>query len=243
MKDKVRVLLQAMREAGAAVLTLRKNDIHVSTKSNRDVVTQADLLVNEILQSHLHRHFPDDGWLSEETVDDFTRLERQRVWIVDPIDGTQEFIQQIPEYAISVALVENGIPIIASIFNPATNELFYAVKNQGAWQDEKKLHCLFESTADKVFLVSRSEYARGEWDAFARNQHIKQVGSIAYKLALVASGHAYATLSYGPKNEWDIAAGVLLVTEAGGRVTNNRQETIMFNNKDTLVDGIIATAW
>lgn len=242
MKDEIRVLLQAMREAGAAILALQKNAMAVTVKSNLDVVTKADLLANEILQSHLLRRFPECGWLSEENRDDLSRLQRERVWIVDPIDGTREFIKHVPEYAISVALIEQGTPIVASVFNPATDELFYAVKNHGAWQGDNQLHCLAEKTTNLLILASRSEYARGEWDAFAQYQRVQQVGSIAYKLALIAQGHAHATFSLGPKNEWDIAAGALLVTEAGGTVTNWHREEIIFNKENTKIDGIVATA-
>lgn len=242
MKVEMKILLQAVREAGSAIMALQENEIGVTTKANREVVTKADLLANEILQTHLLRHFPDSGWLSEETVDELDRLHHERVWIVDPIDGTQEFIQHIPEYAISVALVEKGIPLLASVFNPATGELFYAIKDEGAWQNEKKIHCHADDLSDLLILASRSEYARGEWHAFEAYQRIERVGSIAYKLALVAAGRAQATFSLGPKNEWDIAAGVLIVQEAGGKVTNRQRKEIKFNNENTKVDGIIATA-
>ncbi len=242
MRDEVPILLQTLREAGAAILSLQKDEKKVFIKSNHDVVTQADLTVNTILKSRLIGRFPNDGWLSEETADDFKRLQHARVWIVDPIDGTREFIKDIPEYAISVALVEQGVPVVAGVFNPATNELFYAIKNQGSWQGEKKLHCLSSSSNETlVLLASRSEFDRGEWDRF-QSQQVRPMGSIAYKLALVAAGRAHATFSLGPKNEWDVAAGVLLVMEAGGIVSDQCRKQMIFNQKKTKVNGIVATA-
>ncbi len=241
--NEIEILLPVMREAGAAILAVQQGDLMITTKAHGDIVTKADLLVNDILKSRLMNQFPADGWLSEENKDDFNRLTRDRVWIVDPIDGTREFAQGLPEYAISVGLIINSVPVVASVFNPATDELFYAVKDQGAWLGKKKLHCTACTSAKELLiLASRSEYERGEWNDFARYHQVQPMGSIAYKLARIAAGEAQATFSLSPRNEWDIAAGVLLVTEAGGMVTNKHREKIMFNNKETRVDGIIATS-
>lgn len=242
MSDEVKVLLQAVQDAGDEILKVQNNGFFISTKSNNDIVTQADLLVNTILADQLLSYFPHDGWLSEETIDRPERLAAQRVWIVDPIDGTREFAKGIPEYAISVALVEGGMPILACVYNPAKGELFYAIKGKGAWVNGERMNCKGTTNSHLLLLGSRSEYARGEWTAFATLHTVKAVGSIAYKLALVASGQAHATFSLGPKNEWDIAAGTLLITEAGGEVTNKLGEKIKFNQKITTVNGIVASA-
>ena len=236
------VLLAAMQDAGKVVLELQRSSIEIKNKANNDIVTEADLRANEILKNALLGTFPNDGWLSEETVDDADRLTHHRVWIVDPIDGTREYAARIPEYAISVALVENGVPILAAVFNPATNELFHAVKDGGAWLGDSRLSCLLPQTATMQLLASRSEYKRGEWAKFEQTCSVTQVGSIAYKLALLAAGRAHATFSLGPKSEWDIAAGVLLVLEAGGEVTDKDRQPFVFNNKNIRVNGVVATA-
>src|SRR5687767_8747751 len=111
--------LESIREAGKALLTLQKRDIAIHTKCNNDIITNGDLLVNAILKKQLLQLFPDYGWLSEESVDDEKRLHSEKTWIIDPIDGTKEFASGIPEYAISAALVEEGQPILASVYNPA----------------------------------------------------------------------------------------------------------------------------
>jgi myo-inositol-1(or 4)-monophosphatase len=242
MLNEVTVLLAAMRAAGKEILALQQQGLSVEKKANNDIVTIADLAANDILRAALNQHFPDDGWLSEESVDDPARLACERVWVVDPIDGTREFASGIPEYAVSVALVEKGEPIVAAVFNPATNELFHAVKGQGAWLGEQRLYCQASPTPDCLLLASRSEYKRGEWTAFQASHRVEQVGSIAYKLALVAAGRACGTFSLGPKSEWDVAAGVLLVSEAQGIVTNQRRNTLQFNQKNVIIDGIVATA-
>lgn len=243
MEHEKNILLSAMREAGEAILALQSKGFTVTTKFNNELLTQADLLANKILRQRLTTAFPDIGWLSEESVDDMSRLSCERVWVVDPIDGTIEFASGLPEYGISVALVEHGVPILASVFNPATNELFYAIRGKGAWLGDKKIQCCeVEANTKLLLLASRSEYQRGEWSGYQLLHQVKQIGSIAYKLALIAAGKAHATFSLGPKNEWDIAAGVLLVKEAGGVVTDKFGNEIVFNQKKTLVAGIIAMA-
>lgn len=242
MQKELTILLQAVKAAGTAIVALPQAHLNVSLKSNFDVVTQGDLLANDILKSALLQAFPKDGWLSEESVDDLRRRNTKRVWVVDPIDGTREFAKGVPEYAISVALVEHGEPILAAVFNPATDELFHAEKGKGVWLNGKPVVCRLKNDESLLLLASRSEYRRGEWSTFEVNNEVKQVGSIAYKLGLVAAGKADATFSLGPKNEWDIAAGVLLVQEAGGVVTDKKGQPFLFNQEKVLVNGIVATS-
>ncbi len=250
LKKEKDILLAVMREAGEAVRQLQESQLEIKTKANNDIVTIADLRANDILKNALLGAFPADGWLSEETVDDAERLTRQRVWIVDPIDGTREFAAGVPEYALSVALVDQGVPALASVFNPATNELFYAIKGRGAWLNDAVIHAnaVIPGQAgthpnEKLrLLASRSEYRRGEWAKFEPDCEVVQIGSIAYKLALLAAGRAHATFSLGPKSEWDIAAGVLLVQEAGGKVSDKTRQPFVFNNKNIRINGIVATA-
>lgn len=242
LEEEKNILLTAMREAGAAVRKLQQTQLEIKNKANNDIVTEADLRANDILKEALLGAFPEDGWLSEETVDDAKRLTCQRVWIVDPIDGTREYAAGVAEYAVSVALIEQGVPVLASVYNPATHELFYALKGVGAWLNEKKIVCDAPRKEKMRLLASRSEYRRGEWARFEQSCEVVQIGSIAYKLALLAAGRAHATFSLGPKSEWDIAAGVLLVQEAGGEVCDKTRQPFVFNNKNIKVNGIVAVA-
>lgn len=236
------ILLAAIRQAGAEVLKLQQAQLEIKNKANNDIVTEADLRVDAILKHALLSAFPNDGWLSEETVDNPQRLTKQRIWIVDPIDGTREYATGVPEYAVSAALVAQGQPVLAAVYNPATSELFYAIKDKGAWLNEQPISCKTLSANKLQLLASRSEYRRGEWVCFEQNHEVTQVGSIAYKLALIAAGRADATFSLGPKSEWDIAAGVLLVLEAGGEVCDKNRQPFQFNNQNILVNGIVAAA-
>lgn len=242
MTTEIEVLLTAIQEAGAAILDVQKTNLQVSNKANNDIVTAGDLVANKILQHHLMTAFPNHGWLSEESVDDFNRLQQKRIFIVDPIDGTREFAIGIPEYAISVALVENHEPIAAAIMNPVTGELFHAVKGRGAWLNGQRIFCKNNAQPRFTLLASRSEFKRGEWDIFKQEHEVTQVGSIAYKLALIAAGKADATFSLGPKSEWDIAAGVLIVQEAGGFALDQTKVAFKFNSRNVLVNGIVAAS-
>jgi myo-inositol-1(or 4)-monophosphatase len=242
MDKEINILLDAMRAAGDAVLQLQNKGFSVERKANNDLVTQADLLVNEMIAKTISSHFPNDGWLSEESCDHPLRLTKERVWVIDPIDGTIEFAKGTPEYAISVALVINSEPVVAAVFNPAKKELFHAQKNRGAWLNGNPIRCDEKLSEKLLLLASRSEYKRGEWQSYEKYHQVQQVGSIAYKLALVAAGKAHATFSLGPKNEWDVAAGVLLVREAGGVVSDQYQRRLLFNQPNVLQDSIVATS-
>lgn len=241
MQVELAVLLQAMQAAADAILVVRERGFTVKEKANTDVLTEADLAANQVLKNALMGAFPDDGWLSEETEDNPERLLKKRVWIVDPIDGTREFIQGIPEYAISVALVENGWPVLAGVYNPETKECFHAVKGGGAFCNQVRIACRQTASEPYTLLASRSEFNRGEWSPFA-SQDVRVIGSIAYKLALVAAGRADATFSLGPKSEWDIAAGVLLMTEAGGYAGACDGLPYLFNQTHCRVKNIAAAS-
>jgi myo-inositol-1(or 4)-monophosphatase len=125
------VLRDVMRKAGAEALRFVAEGFETIQKPDRSPVTSADLAVNRVLQSRLESVFPQDGWLSEESPDGLDRFQKRRIWVVDPIDGTKAFINGEPEFCISVALIEEGQPVVASIFNPSTDELFTASRGGG----------------------------------------------------------------------------------------------------------------
>ncbi len=239
--ESLEVLNKYVHHAGQVIFQMAAEGFKTAYKTNEDPVTTADLKADSILKEGLMKDFHDTSWLSEETRDDYSRLEKKLVWIVDPIDGTKEFVSRIPEYAVSVALVEHGQPVLATVYNPATEELFSAAAGQGAWLNGKIINAEHTLTANPVLLASRSEIQRGEFKPFEPFAQIRPCGSIAYKLALIAAGIADATFSLGPKNEWDIAAGVLLVNESGGNVADRSGAPFTFNQRTTLVNGIVAT--
>ena len=187
-------------------------------------------------------HAPGTGWLSEETADSPERLAAEEIWVVDPIDGTKEFIKGIPEFAISIGLALRGEIVVGVIYNPARDELFWAGRGEGARLNGDAIRVSERGGIDGAMLdASRAECRRGEFENYARSFTVHEIGRIAYKLARVAAGRADVTWSLGSKNEWDIAAGVLLVEEAGGRATDPRGGAFRFNRETTKVLGILAT--
>lgn len=233
----------AARAAGAILSGhFRAGSYQVGSKGRDNPVTSADLEANRTLAELLCPAFPDYGWLSEESADQPERLSRQRVWVVDPLDGTKEFIAGVPEFAVSIALVEDAKPILGVTYNPITGELFWAARELGCHLDGRPVGV--SPTArpqDALVLASRSETARGEWRSLAGAvRRIDPIGSVAYKLARVSAGLADATWSATPKSEWDVAAGVALVNEAGGVVSDLQGDELRFNRPSVKLAGFIA---
>jgi myo-inositol-1(or 4)-monophosphatase len=214
--------------------------IETEYKTGHDPVTEADRALDAVLRKELLRE--GEGWLSEESVDDPIRLQRSRVWVVDPLDGTREFVQGIPEFCVSIGFVEDGRPAAGGIYNPATDETFLGSVDSGITYNGKPAQPSQRRTLDDALvLASRSEVKRGEWRPFEnRNFKIRPMGSVAYKLALVAAGLADVTFTLTPKNEWDVVAGVALVQSAGGFVSTLERTELTANNRNPLLTGLLA---
>ena len=208
-------------------------------KAGHDPVTEADRELDAVLRNNLLR--PGEGWLSEESADDLSRLELEQVWVVDPLDGTREFVQGIPEFCVSMALIERGSPVAGGICNPATNEIFIGSIASGLTYNGIKAQASTRNHLDgALVLASRSETKRGDWLQFQNAPFkIQPMGSVAYKLARVAAGMADITFTLTPKHEWDVAAGAALVTSAGGFV-QPLSPPLSCNRENPLIDGFIA---
>jgi myo-inositol-1(or 4)-monophosphatase len=206
----------------------------------RGPVTEADRAVDRILREKLLRD--GEGWLSEESVDDLGRLQKSHVWIVDPLDGTLEFIDGIPEWCVSIGWIEEGRAIAGGVYNPITRELFLGSASSGVQYNGRSARASQrEHLAGATVLASRSEMKRGDWVGFQNAPFVvRPVGSVAYKLALVAAGLADATWTLCPKNEWDVAAGVALVNSAGGFTQGLDGGLLTFNRRAPLLPGLVA---
>ena len=241
MQQLLQPTIEIVQAAGDVVMSYYQSSYDVKDKSPDNPVTEADVASDTLLKERLLALLPEAGWLSEETTDDPSRLEKTLLWCVDPIDGTKEFIMGIPEFSISVALVKAGKPVLAVILNPATGELYSAAKDAGFEFNGSPAQVTDRTTLNGAMIdASRSERKRGEFESFEADLQLKTMGSVAYKLARVASGQCDATWSRGPKHEWDICAGVLLVEEAGGAVADLSDRPITFNQSHPKVNGIIA---
>src|SRR5579863_9303066 len=215
--------------------------IETEYKIGHDPVTEADRALDAVLRKELLRD--GEGWLSEESVDDPIRLQRSRVWVVDPLDGTREFVKGIPEFCVSIGFVENGCPVAGGIYNPATDETFLGSMDSGVTYNGKPCQPSQRQTLDgALVLASRSEVKRGEWKPFENAVFkIRPMGSVAYKLALVSAGLADVTFTLTPKNEWDVVAGATLVKSAGGFVSTLEKTDLIANRRDPLLSGLLAS--
>ena len=234
--------IQAGLEASRAVFArFTPGAIETEYKVGHDPVTEADRALDAVLRKQLLRD--GEGWLSEESVDDPIRLQRSRVWVVDPLDGTREFVKGIPEFCVSIGFVENGRPVAGGIYNPATDETFLGAIDAGVTYNGKPAQTSQRRTLDgALVLASRSEVKRGEWKAFENTAlKIRPMGSVAYKLALVSAGLADITFTLTPKNEWDVVAGAALVLSGGGFVGTLDSGTLTANNRDPLISGLLAS--
>jgi myo-inositol-1(or 4)-monophosphatase len=242
MDHELATLSKALMRAGVEALRLAATGFETHTKPDRSPVTSADLAVNRILQESLTAAFPEDGWLSEETADSDDRLSKKRVWIVDPIDGTRSFVRGLPEFCLSVALVEDGMPMVAAIFNPATGEFFSAIRGRGIRIDRlpEAAQAPFTPPERPLALVNPWELRVGRFRDLEPHLRCRPIGSIAYALALVAAGQADAVVTLQGGNEWDVAAGVLLIEEGGGRVTTAEGRPFTFNRPDPKLRGTLA---
>ncbi len=234
---------EIVKEAGKIAEYYFNTTSSVGEKEDNEPVTEADIKTNQFLKENLMELIPEAGWLSEETNEDLVRLEKEYVWIVDPLDGTKEFIKRIPEFSISVALVKDKSPLIGVVHNPITKETISGFHKGGIYYNSLKVE-MKEKSANKklIMLSSRTDTELGYFERYKEEFEIIPVGSIAYKLAKIAIGHGDLVLSETRKKEWDICAGVFLIREAGGFIEHLDGSKPTFNNANPVTyKGIIAS--
>lgn len=243
LEEDFALLCAAVQQAGALSMRYFGQSPKHWEKEENQPVSEADIAVNELLHDQLQTPRPHYGWLSEETPDADHRLACSHVWVVDPIDGTKAFIQGKPEFTISVALVENHRPVCAVVYNPAQKEFFAAMTGlQGGTQcNGKPVRITARETLENSRICGYEKmFSYDGWAHLWPQLTVENRNSVAYRLALVAGGQFDATLIMNAKNDWDIAAGDLLVTEAGGTVCGLDGKQLTYNNQKTLHRGLMA---
>jgi len=224
----------AVRDAGALALSYFQTDVKQWDKGENDPVSEADHAVNDLLFDRLQTPRPNYGWLSEETEDNPVRLERDFVWVVDPIDGTRAFLKGKPHFTICVALVFKGEPVCAAVFNPASDEFFEATLDGGA-----RLNDALISPSKRKDIAGCRMAAFGPmfkhkaWPEAWPEMEIVDRNSVAYRIVLVANGFVDACMALNSKNDWDLAAADLIVREAGGRMTTHDGRRFVYNKSFT----------
>ena len=206
-------------------------------------VTEADKAVDRILAARLTSARPDYGWLSEESAEHTSRLAARRVWVLDPIDGTRDFLHGGSDWTVALCLIEDGSPVLSAVVNPVRGEFFEARAGAGAFLN-----------GQRIFVSRQTELSGARSSGFGnRSGEGAVAGALAgghsggrqfklYRLALVASGRADASFALNPKWEWDIAAGALLVSEAGGMVTTTSGAPLTFNSAEAKVRRICCSS-
>jgi myo-inositol-1(or 4)-monophosphatase len=230
------VAIEAAKRAGDEVARMRTDGLRFGHKEGRELVSEADFRAAEMLHEALTGAFPADGWLSEEHEDSGHRLERERTWIVDPIDGTREYLMGVPEYAVSVGLAVEGEPVLGVVYNPAAGEMHAAVC---VGCDERSTGL---TPVRFRVLVGRGEQRWDEVPPLPQGATSEGVGSIAYRLAVLAAGRGDAVLTGYGRAEWDVAAGVALCRAAGLRVTGVLGDPLTFNQPEPWVRGVLAAS-
>jgi myo-inositol-1(or 4)-monophosphatase len=235
------LLADTVREAGALALSMFRTELRMWTKGASSPVSEADIAVNELIQARLQAATPDYGWLSEESVDDCSRLEKRLVWIIDPIDGTRGYLAGREDWCVSAALVEGASPLLAAVFAPATDEFFFATRGQGATCNGVPIRANpgialdFARIAGPKPLVARLASTAADITLHPR------IGSLALRLCRVADGRIDAAFAGGQSRDWDLAAADLIVHEADGSMTALAGDAILYNGLE-VTHGVLLAA-
>ncbi len=235
------LLVDAARTAGELAASLFDRNVRSWDKSPGNPVSDADIAVDSFLKRRLIEARPDYGWLSEETADDAARRDRRRVWVVDPIDGTRDFLRGRSGWAVSVALVEDGVAVLGALAAPIRGQLFVATRGAGATLNNAPIAVSGRSALAGLSMPIDPQgllapFWPEPWDAVA----VEKPNSLALRIAKVASGEADAFLEGRSISEWDIAAAALLLTEAGGTVSDRNGAALAFNRASPTVHGLVA---
>ncbi|MBL8557795.1 MAG: 3'(2'),5'-bisphosphate nucleotidase CysQ [Hyphomonadaceae bacterium] len=238
--------LALLRDAALAAGPLMREgfnaDYEIWSKGAAGPVTAIDLAVDKMLKERLRAARPDFGWLSEETADNAERLSKQRVFVVDPIDGTRAFIKKKPDFVTALAIVEDGRAVVGVVYNPITEELYEAVDGHGATLNGAALRVSETAAVEGSRMIGAEDLFRNpRWPTPWPAMEITQKNAVAYRMALIATGAHDAMVALGWKSEWDIAAATVIVREAGGRVSDPWNGEITFNNPDPRAPGVVAS--
>lgn len=241
-EDDLTLLVRAAHAAGEVARRFFRGTFWTRDKGAEGPVTEADLAVNDTLSAILRPARPHYGWLSEETPDDGKRLAAERVFILDPIDGTRAFIEGNDGFAHSLAIAEGGRVTAGVVYLPVQNRLYAATPDGPATLNGQPIRCADRAEAGgATVLAAKANFDPIRWKGGAPPAMARSFRpSLANRLCLVAEGRFDAMLTLRPAWEWDIAAGSLIAARAGARVTDRRGEALSFNTAGARSDGVVA---
>ena len=250
----MRIALELAREAGAAILDVYEGPLEIEQKSgadDREPVTQADLIANEIIVQRLTREFPEDGILAEESVDTERRLDKSRVWMIDPLDGTTGFIEGNGDFAVQIGLAEDGDCVLGVVYQPLTGVLYRAVLGGGTWIERPEAEPERASVSNHLDLATmrlaasrshRSPRMDRVVQRFGVKQEVRR-GSVGIKVGLIVEQQCDLYVHLSPRTkQWDTCAPEVILHEAGGKLTDLFGEPLRYNSPEVQNrNGIIAT--
>jgi 3'(2'), 5'-bisphosphate nucleotidase len=254
LKHELDVAVDLARAAGAAILEQYQGPLDIEQKNFEDdsePVTQADRIANELIVTRLQHEFPGDGILAEESVDTSRRLDKSRVWLVDPLDGTNGFIAGNGDFAVQIGLAEQGEPILAVVYQPSTGVLHRALRGEGTWIERPQLEPEQARVSNKRNLSEMRLAASRSHRSSRMNKVVQrfgfreevQRGSVGIKIGLLIEQQCDVYIHLSPRTkEWDTCAPQLILTEAGGRMTDLFGEPLNYNAPDVQNrNGLVAT--
>lgn len=238
------LLDHSLREAGALARELFKRPLKVEWKAEpQGPVTNIDFAVNDLLTERLRGARPNYGWLSEETPDDpEARMGKARTFMLDPIDGTRVLVKGETGFAISVGVVEGTTPVAGAIYLPMTDEMYLGAVGHGATLNGAPIRASAQNDLDGAHIIGKRGFYRDviKWRTPWPETNFTFIQAITCRLAFIAAGRFDGTILYGPKNEWDLAAGAAIIEAAGGRFTSPWGEPICFNQRIPKTMGAVA---
>ena len=253
-QKELELTLELAREAGAAVLDFYKGPLDIEQKHDfdqREPVTQADRVANELIVDRLGRSFPEDGILAEESIDTARRLDRSRVWMVDPLDGTNGFIDGNGDFAVQIGLAEKGHCVLGVVYQPLTGVLYRAVRGGGAWIERPnaepvRAYVSNQKDPSKVRLAASRSHRSPRMDQVVRSLGVKQEirrGSVGIKVGLIAEQQCDLYIHLSPRTkQWDTCAPDIILHEAGGRLTDLFGRPLLYNVPEVQnLNGIVAS--
>ena len=248
------VALELAREAGAAILDLYEGPLDIQQKSganDREPVTQADTLANEIIVTRLQQEFPDDGILAEESIDTAHRLDKSRVWMIDPLDGTTGFIEGNGDFAVQIGLSENGECVLGVVYQPLTEVLYRAIRGQGTWVERpdyqpERAQVSDHAEVSTMRLAASRSHRSPRMDkvvqAFGLQEEVLR-GSVGIKVGLIVEQQCDLYVHLSPRTkQWDTCAPEVILREAGGTITDLFGEPLRYNRADVRNrNGVVAS--
>ncbi|HLA13002.1 MAG TPA: 3'(2'),5'-bisphosphate nucleotidase CysQ [Pyrinomonadaceae bacterium] len=242
--DELQLALCLAKEAGAAIMSFYNGPLHIEQKKDAhdyEPVTQADMIANDIIVRGLARAFPDDGILAEESLDTSRRLRKDRVWMVDPLDGTNGFIDGNGDFAVQIGLAEGGACVMGVVYQPVTGSVYHAVRGGGSWiqlgdSPPRRAQVSTNDDLQKMTLAASRSHRSPRMDQVVRALGVTREvrrGSVGVKVGLIIEQQCDLYVHLSPRTkQWDTCAPDIILKEAGGRLTDLFGAELRYNDAE-----------